>query len=850
MLLLVLLATAGGEAINKFVPGLITAYFILRKNKLQKLYLVCTKLLHMKYLFIPLLFFSFAAFAQKLPSIDEKTKNMKKQAGFINFYWEESSGKIWLEINKLNTEILYQQSLPAGLGSNDIGLDRGLLGETKIIKFIKTGPKILMVAPNYTYRAITNDVNEKRAVEQSFAQSALWGFTVEAQTNDTVLVDATDFILRDAMRVANRIKAAQQGSYVFDKIRSAIYLDRTKNFTLNTEVEATITLTNADGTVGNFVQSVTPAAEAITLRMHHSFVQLPDNNYTPRKFDARSSFINTSYFDYSTPVSEPVEKSFIIRHRLKKQNPNAAMSEPVKPIIYYLDNGTPEPIRTALLQGAGWWNQAFEAAGYTNAFQVKILPDSADPMDVRYNVINWVHRSTRGWSYGASVVDPRTGEIIKGHVTLGSLRVRQDYLIAQGLLAPFENGMPADDKMLKMALERLKQLAAHEVGHTLGLVHNYASSVNNRASVMDYPHPLASLNANGEIDLSNAYDDKIGEWDKVAIAWGYQDFSATTNEAAALNKMLTDATKKGLQFISDRDARAAGGLHPTAHLWDNGSNAVAELNEVIKVRKKALQQFGEKNIRPGMPMAMLEDALVPVYLYHRYQIEAVTKLVGGLNYTYALRGDGQLVTKPLSNEEQLNALNAIMDCIDPKFLLIPDDIVKLIPPRPTGYNFTRELFKKRTGLAFDALSPAETAADLPLSFLFNTERINRMVQYEVANGSLGLNEMINILINKTWKAAAATGMKKLIQQQTQQIVLTYLLAVSVDDNTSFTVKAIVQKALSDLKKYIELQQKNTADKLLAGNFILALERMKAPEKAKPTVHAAIPPGAPIGCDWD
>jgi Met-zincin/Domain of unknown function (DUF5117) len=804
----------------------------------------------MKYFFILLQFFSFAAFAQKLPVIEEKTKDMKKQAGFMNFYWEESSGKIWLEINKLNTEILYQQSLPAGLGSNDIGLDRGLLGETKIIKFIKVGRKILMLAPNYAYRAITKDANEKRAVEQSFAQSALWGFTVEAQTNDTVLVDATDFILRDAMRVANRIKSAQQGSYTFDKTRSAIYLDRTKNFPLNTEIEATITVTNADGTVGNFVQSVTPAAEAITLRMHHSFVQLPDNNYQPRKFDARSSFINTSYFDYSTPVSEPVEKSFIIRHRLKKKNPDAVMSEPVKPIIYYLDNGTPEPIRSALLQGAGWWKQAFEAAGFTNAFQVKLLPDSADPMDARYNVINWVHRSTRGWSYGASVVDPRTGEIIKGHVTLGSLRVRQDYLIAQGLLAPFENGMPADDKMLKMALERLKQLAAHEVGHTLGLVHNYASSINNRASVMDYPHPLARLNANGEIDLSNAYDDKIGEWDKVAITWGYQDFSAITDEVAALNKMLTDAAKKGLQFISDRDARAAGGLHPTAHLWDNGNDAVTELAEVIKVRKSALEQFGEKNIRPGMPMAMLEDVLVPVYLYHRYQIESVTKLVGGLNYTYTLRGDGQLVTKPLSKEEQLKALNAVMDCIDPKFLLMPDDIVKLIPPRPTGYNFTRELFKKRTGIAFDALSPAETAADLPLYFLFNTERINRMVQYEVANGGLGLNEMINILINKTWKAATRTGMEKLIQQQTQQILLTYLLAVSIDDNTSFTAKAVLQKALSDLKKYIELQQKSTTDKLMLGNFILALERMKAPEKAKLAIHAAMPPGAPIGCDWD
>ena len=804
----------------------------------------------MKYCLFFLLLFSSFAYAQKLPTIEEKTKDMRKQEGFLNFYWEETTGKIWLEINKTDTEILYQQSLPAGLGSNDIGLDRGLLGETRIVKFSKVGRKILMIAPNYAYRAVTKEANEKRAVEQSFAQSTLWGFTVEAETNKSVLVDATDFILRDAMRVGNRIRLALQGTFTFDKTRSAIYLERTKNFPLNTEIEATITLTNADGTLGNFVQSVTPSAEAITLRMHHSFVQLPDNDYQPRAFDARSSFINTSYFDYSTPVSEPIDKNFIIRHRLKKKDPNAAMSEPVKPIIYYLDNGTPEPIRSALLEGAGWWNQAFKAAGYINAFQVKLLPDTADPMDIRYNVINWVHRSTRGWSYGASVVDPRTGEIIKGQVSLGSLRVRQDYLIAQGLLAPFENGLPADDKMLKMALERLKQLAAHEVGHTLGLMHNYASSVNNRASVMDYPHPLARVNAAGEIDLSKAYDDKIGEWDKVAITWGYKDFTGVTNEPAALNKILTDAAKKGLQFISDRDARAAGGLHPYAHLWDNGANPVTELSEVIKVRKKALAQFGEKNIRPGMPMAMLEDVLVPVYLYHRYQLEAVTKWVGGLNYTYALRGDGQLITKSLTKEEQLKALNAVTDCLDSKFLLLPDDIVKLIPPRPSGYNFTRELFKKRTGLAFDALAPAETAADFPLSFLFNTERINRMVEYEAVNGGLGLNEMINILINKTWKAADKTGMEKLIQQQTGQILLTYLLAVSVDDNASFISRAVVQKSLSDLKKYIEAQQKIIKDETQLANFILALERMKAPEKAKPTIHAAMPQGAPIGCDWD
>jgi hypothetical protein len=802
------------------------------------------------YRFAILLFILMPSYliAQNLPSVEDKTKGLKKYEGFLDFYWDETTGKIWLDINKPDSELLYVTSLPAGLGSNDIGLDRGLLGDTKIVRFNRVGRKMLMIQPNYDYRAITTDQAEKRTAEQSFAQSTIWGFTIEAESNGHALVDATEFLLRDAMQVANRIRNMKQGNYSLDKSRSAIFLSKTKSFPLNTEFESTVTFINSDGQVGAFVQSVVPSAEAITLRIHHSFVQLPDKGYQPRTFDPRSSFIPTSYFDYSTPVSEPIDKYFIIRHRLKKKDPGAAMSEPVKPIIYYLDNGTPEPIRSALLEGASWWNQAFEAAGYINAFQVRILPDTADPMDIRYNMINWVHRSIRGWSYGASVVDPRTGEIIKGQVTLGSLRVRQDYLIAQGLLAPFENGVPADDKMKKMALERLRQLAAHEVGHTLGLMHNYAASAVNRSSVMDYPPPAVTLSDNGQIDLTTAYAIGIGEWDKISISYGYEDFPATTNEKAALDKILTDASQKGFLFISDRDARAAGGLHPYAHLWDNGANAVDELKKVMKVREKALAQFGEKNIRPGSPMAFLEDVLVPIYLFHRYQLEAATKVVGGMNYSYAVRGDNQIVTQPIPKQEQLRALNAIIDCLDPRMLILPEHITALIPPRPAGYNFTRESFRKRTGLAFDALAPAETAADLPLSFLFNTERMNRMTQYKAQNGGLGLDEMFRILIDRTWKAPRRSGMEELIQLQTEQIFLTYLLAASVDENASFATRAIIEKSLSELKKFIEAKNKGLNNDLYSGHLLLSLTRMKAPEKSKPSIHVEIPPGAPIGCD--
>ena len=767
--------------------------------------------------------------------------------GFLPYYKDEANGKILLEINKLDTELLYVMSLPAGLGSNDIGLDRGLLGGGRIVKFIRVGKKVLMIEPNYGYRAVSNSEREKAAVEQSFAQSTLWGFNVEAEQGSNVLVDATEFLTRDAMQAANRIRNMKQGNYSLDRNRSALYFPVCKNFPLNTELESTVTFVNNDGIAGAYVQAVAPSTEAITLRMHHSFVQLPDNNYTPRIFDARSSFNNISFYNYSTPVSEPIEKFYAVRHRLQKKDPAATISEPVKPIVYYLDNGTPEPIRSALLKGAAWWNQAFEAAGYKNAFIVKVLPDTCDPMDIRYNMINWVHRSTRGWSYGASVVDPRTGEIIKGQVSLGSLRVRQDYMIAQGLLSPFKEEPLTEDQMLKMSLERLEQLSAHEVGHTLGLMHNYAASTVNRSSVMDYPHPVIKLNAAGNIDLSDAYDHKIGEWDKVAITWGYSDLRNESNESGALNKILSNAYAKGLRYISDRDARAAGGLHPDAHLWDNGNDVLSEYENVMKVRTKALSQFGMNTIRKGTPMAFLEDVMVPVYFYHRYQIEAVTKLVGGMHYTYALKGDGQVITAPLSKEVQQKAMQAIVKSIDPAFLELPSGVAALIPPRPAGYEFNRELFKKKTGLAFDQLSPAEAATDLVFAFLFHPERMNRLYQHEMSGG-YGLSEMLTAVINSTFKSSRKSGMQAAIQLQTEQMLMTYLLASSVSNELSYPTKSAVGAAITSLKKYLEIQKKNSADQQYIAHIEQLLLRAKEPEKATPAVYLDAPPGAPIGCE--
>ncbi|HWF89040.1 MAG TPA: DUF5117 domain-containing protein, partial [Pyrinomonadaceae bacterium] len=476
--------------------------------------------------------------------ISDKVAGMEKFAGYFPFYWDAKAGKIWLEIDKWNTEFLYVESLPAGIGSNDIGLDRGQLGSSAIVRFDRSGPRVLMVAPNYNFRALSNNADERTAVRDAFAESTLWGFEVAAEEGNRVLVDATKFYLRDVHQVTQTLQRAQQGTYRLDDSRSAFYLPNTKNFPQNTEIETTLTFTGEPS--GQYVREVVPVPEAITVRERHSFVQLPPPGYKPRVFDPRAGYSGIDYMDFATPIEEPITKRFITRHRLQKKDPSARVSEAVEPIVYYVDRGAPEPVRSALVEGARWWNQAFEALGYKDAFRVEVMPPEVDPMDVRYNVIQWVHRSTRGWSYGNSLVDPRTGEIIQGRVSLGSLRDRQDFLIAEGLLAPYDKTNTASPKLMEMVLARLRQLAAHEVGHTLGLQHNYAASPVGRSSVMDYPAPFAKLGPDGVPDLSDAYAKGIGEWDKVAIAYGYQDFAPGTDEHAALDRTLSDAFTRGL----------------------------------------------------------------------------------------------------------------------------------------------------------------------------------------------------------------------------------------------------------------------------------------------------------------
>jgi hypothetical protein len=791
--------------------------------------------------------------AAQMPTIADKTAGMQKLAGYFNLYWDAKQGKLWLEIDKWGSEFLYQSGLPAGIGSNDIGLDRGQLGATRIVRFERSGPKVLLVQENLRFRAVSNDADEKRAVHDSFAESVLWGFTAAAEENGHALVDATDFYLRDAHGVTNALKRAKQGAYRLDGSRSTIYMANTRNFPLNTEVEATLTFTG--GEPGDWVLDVTPDPTAITVREHHSFVQPPPAGYKTREYDPRSSFFGIGYMDYATPISEPIMKRFIARHRLEKKDPKAAVSEPVQPIVYYLDRGAPEPIRSALLEGARWWNQAFEAAGYKNAFQVKLLPEDADLMDLRYNVIQWVHRATRGWSYGASVIDPRTGEIIKGHVTLGSLRVRQDFLIAEGLLAPYEKGKADVSKAQEMALARLRQLAAHEVGHTLGLMHNYSASTVNRSSVMDYPPPYVKLGADGTPDLSEAYAKGIGEWDKVSITFGYQDFPAGTDEHAALNKILLDAYGRGLRYLTDQDARPAGSSSSVAHLWDSGANAVDELNRIMQVRGAALKRFGENNIREGAPLATLEDVLVPLYMFHRYQVEAASKLVGGMDYTFALRGDGETPTQIVAPAEQRRALAAVLATLKPDVLALPEPLLKMIPPRPPEYERGREHFKIRTSPAFDALSPAEAAAQHTLQFLFNPERAARLVEFHARNSeNPGLEEVLDAILAATWKTPHGEGPNGQIANAVDMVVLYDLMALTANEHACDEVRAIAGLKLHDLKGWLDAPaggRQTISDQAHIAFASWQIEQFeKDPKRIELTASADPPDGPPIGIDDD
>ena len=773
-------------------------------------------------------------------------KGITKYEGYFTFYYDDNSDKIFLQIDDLNSEFLYVKSLSEGIGSNDIGLDRGQLGGGAVVYFKKAGNKILLIQPNQDYRAITDNKEEKQSVKEAFAKSVLHGFKIEKQKKGSFLVDATNFFMRDAHGVSASLARNKQGNYSLDKSKSAFNLERTKAFPKNIEFDVMLTFKGAPK--GYNIRSVTPDASLVTVNQHHSFVALPDNKYKPRKFDPRSGGYPMSYLDYATPVNESITKRFIYRHRLEKKNPNALISEAKEPIIYYLDRGTPEPVRSALLDGGRWWNQAFEAAGYKDAFQMKMLPEGADPLDIRYNMVQWVHRSTRGWSYGASISDPRTGEILKGHVSLGSLRIRQDFLIAQALQAPYKNNLVDDDFALQMAIARIRQLSAHEIGHTLGFAHNFAASTNGRSSVMDYPHPKFTLKE-GKIDFSDAYDTKIGAWDKVTVAYFYQDF--VNDEENQLNKILEDANKNGLKYLSDQDARSQGSASSSAHLWDNGGNIHDELYNVLKIRKSAIEKFSADNIKTNQPYSMLEDVFVPLYFFHRFQTEATVKLIGGLDYSYAVKGDDQTIVKRVSGTTERIALQAVLQTIAVDEIAIPKDKLALFPPRAMGFGRTRESFKSDLGVEFDAFGAVETASEMTLNLLLNPQRASRLIAHKSLNkNQLGLVELMDELVAKTINKKHKDSYFQELQNVINLKVLEQLFYLASYKNQYQQVNAIVLFKLDEIKSILKNNNSQGIQKIYDIAMIKMIDGfVKNPTSFKKSKAPKIPDGSPIGSDY-
>ena len=785
----------------------------------------------MKYALLLLFLSSTVSWSQ---SILEKNDLVSYQ-GFFNSYYVEQEDKIYLDVHHLDSSFIYISALSQGIGNNDLLLDRGQLGETRIVQFKKAGNRLLLVQPNLKYRAITTNSLERRSVEEAFAKSVLFGFEILEKTKLGYLIDLTPFLLRDAHGVVQVLKGNDQGDYKLDLGRSALNMERTKSFPKNVDFDALITLSGDPK--GNEIKSVTPDAQYVSMYQHHSFVELPDDQFKPRKAHPNSGSITTQYYDYSSPIGSPMKVRYSLRHRLEKKNPDANKSEAIEPIVYYLDNGTPEPIRSALLEGASWWNEAFEAIGFVDAFQVKILPDSIDPLDVRYNVIQWVHRSTRGWSYGGGVVDPRTGEIIKGHVSLGSLRVRQDYKIAKAL-----TNNASEEILSEFALSRIRQLSAHEVGHTLGFTHNFAASAKDRASVMDYPHPWVQVQK-GKIDLSNAYAKGIGDWDKVTVAYSYSELAE--NEDLQLEKIIENAMNNGHRFISDDAARPLGGSNAFGHLWDNGSNPRDELVNVLEVRRVAIEQFDEAAINSGETYAELEDLFVLLYFYHRYQTEAVIKLIGGREYGYHVKGGSELRSIPVTADEQKRALEIILLTIDPTTLAIPGEILQLLPDRSDWWQRDRESFTTMTGPTFDPIAASKAATDFVLTILLAPERVNRLVmQSSMDSDQLSLEETLRQLLKQKLPISKKGSYEASIRHAIDQTILNHLMSLSQSDQLYAESRAIIMDQLQ------EYHNRLMGDKEASANqraLIRSIEQFfKDPTKAPQAKSVKVPDGSPIG----
>ena len=786
------------------------------------------------------------------------------KSGLLDLLIDPDQGRVWLQLpadigssGEIGT-FIYAEGLTGGLGSNPIGLDRGELGPTRLIHLRRMGDRVLMIEPNLRFRAEEGTGGEAHAVATSFARSVLWAGRVDADRQPgSELVDLTDFLIRDSHDISSRLRVSGQGKFELDEARSVVDIDATHVFPDNIEFEALLTYRFEPGTTadqslpGSHVMETTPDPRSVSLAVHQSLIRLPEDGYRPRSYDPRTGAIWIEYADYSAGLDDTIERRRVVRHRLQKSDPAAERSQALEPIVYYIDPAIPEPMRSAVIDGVRWWEEAFAEAGFDGGFRVELLPDGVHPLDVRYNVVEWVHRSTRGWSYGGGIVDPRTGERLKGHVRLGSLRVRQDRLLFEGLAGTEKTGSGEPDDPVQLALARIRQLAAHEVGHTIGLDHNFAASTYGRASVMDYPAPLITIDDEGSLNFDDAYGVGVGAWDKHAIRYLYSEFPPGADEEARLNDIALEGIDRGYVFLTDHDARPPGAAEPLANLWDNGDDPIRQLDLEMDIRRVGLSRFGEENVKVGQPLALLEEVLVPLYLHHRYQLAAAVKVVGGAHYRYAIRGDGQTPMLPIDPEVQRRALDSILATISPAVLDLPDSVLEQFPPRPAGYEVNREQFVSQTAPTFDPLGAAATAADMAIGGLLQAERAARLVDFHRRDPQFpDFGEILDALYDAIFDTPATSDRIRAIAQRVQSVFVSRLAELAVNAEATPAVRASAEATLSRILTAARSDPSGSdpasIHRLYLARTIERFMARPAPNQPEAVASPLNPPGQPIG----